>query len=124
MLRNLARRPGIDGDVLRWAPWPVVLLSTACNFPPLPILGVPCEADRTCPEDNGDRAADELAAIQPQPHSAVCSPGVARFACKARVRTDGANHIKSFATPSGLGPADLASAYKLDPSKTSTATVA
>jgi hypothetical protein len=74
-------------------------------------------------EDNGDRAADELAAIQPQPHSAVCDPG-ARFACKARVRTDGQNHIKPFATPSGLGPTDLASAYKLDSTKTSTATVA
>ncbi|HEX3478902.1 MAG TPA: hypothetical protein VHT91_27960, partial [Kofleriaceae bacterium] len=75
-------------------------------------------------EDNGDRAADELAAIQPQPHSAVCGPGLARFACKARVRTDAQSHIKPFATPSGLGPADLASAYKLDSTKTSTAAVA
>jgi hypothetical protein len=75
-------------------------------------------------EDGGDRQADELGSIPQQAHSAVCGPGMARFACKARVRTDAQNHIKPFATPSGLGPADLASAYKLDPAKTSTATVA
>src|SRR5215470_5027152 len=73
-------------------------------------------------EDNGDRQADELAAIPQQPHSAVCSGG--RFSCKARVRTDEQNKIKPFATPSGLGPADLAAAYKLSTSITSTATVA
>jgi len=73
-------------------------------------------------EDNGDRQADELGTIEQQPHSAVCSGG--RFACKARVRTDTQNEIKPFATPSGFGPADLAAAYKLDPAKTSTATIA
>ena len=73
-------------------------------------------------EDNGDRQADELGTIEQQPHSAVCSGG--RFACKARVRTDAQNKIKPFATPSGLGPADLVAAYKLDPAKTSTATIA
>jgi hypothetical protein len=73
-------------------------------------------------EDNGDRQADELGTIEQQPHSAVCSGG--RFACKARVRTDSQNKIKPFATPAGLGPADLAAAYKLDPAKTSTATIA
>src|ERR1044071_6764938 len=73
-------------------------------------------------EDNGDRQADELGTIEQQPHSAVCNGG--RFACKARVRTDSQNKIKPFATPAGLGPADLAAAYKLDPARTSTATVA
>jgi hypothetical protein len=62
-------------------------------------------------EDNGDRQADELGSIPQQPHSAVCSGG--QWACKARVRTDAQNKIKPFATPSGLGPADLTSAYKL-----------
>ncbi len=75
-------------------------------------------------EDNGDRQADELGSIEQQPHTAACTPGMATFACKARVRTDGQNHIKPFATPSGFGPADLTSAYKLDPAKTSTATIA
>ena len=73
-------------------------------------------------EDNGDRQADELAAIPQQPHSAVCNGG--RFACKSRVRTDAQSKIKPFATPSGLGPTDLASAYKLSASTTSTATIA
>jgi hypothetical protein len=73
-------------------------------------------------EDNGDRQADELGSIQQQPRSRVCVGG--RLSCRAQVRTDGQNHIKQFAAPSGLGPADLASAYKLDPAKTSTATIA
>src|SRR5215510_8042354 len=73
-------------------------------------------------EDNGDRQADELGSIEQQPHSAVCSGGV--FRCKARVRTDAQNKITPFAAPKGLGPADLTSAYKLDPAKTSTATIA
>ncbi|HMG22516.1 MAG TPA: hypothetical protein VK607_14385, partial [Kofleriaceae bacterium] len=73
-------------------------------------------------EDAGDRQADELGSIEQQPDSAVCSGG--RFHCKARVRTDAQHRIKPAATPAGLGPADLASAYKLDPAKTSTATIA
>jgi len=73
-------------------------------------------------EDNGDRAADELAQIAQLPHSGVCSGG--RWSCKARVRTDERNQIKPFAAPAGLGPADLASAYKLDASKAPTVTIA
>jgi hypothetical protein len=75
-------------------------------------------------EDAGDRQTDEIGMVQQQPHTAACTPGMARFACKARVRTDGQNHIKQFAAPSGLGPADLASAYKLDPSKAPAAIIA
>ena len=59
----------------------------------------------------GDRQADELGTIPQQPHSAVCNGG--QWSCKARIRTDETNHIKSFAAPSGLGPADLTDAYKL-----------
>jgi hypothetical protein len=73
-------------------------------------------------EDDGDRQTDELGTIPQEPHSAVCSGG--KFACKARIRTDSNHAIKPFVTPQGLGPADLASAYKLDPAKTSTATIA
>ena len=73
-------------------------------------------------EDNSDRASDELAQIAQLPQSRVCGGG--RWSCKAHVRTDEQSRIKPFATPSGLGPADLASAYKLDPSKTSTGTIA
>ncbi|HET7502998.1 MAG TPA: S53 family peptidase [Kofleriaceae bacterium] len=66
-------------------------------------------------DSNGDRQIDELGAIPQEQHSAVCSGG--QWACKARVRTDVTNHIKPFATPQGLGPADLKSAYKLDTTK-------
>jgi subtilase family serine protease len=71
---------------------------------------------------DGDRQVDELGTIPQLSHSAVCSGG--RWSCTARVRTDVSNHIKPFVTPQGFGPADLASAYKLDPAKTSTATIA
>src|SRR5262245_18287522 len=72
-------------------------------------------------EDSVDRGNDELAQIAQLPSSAVCN---GRWRCKARVRTDDRHQIKPFAAPSGFGPADLASAYKLDPAKTSTATIA
>jgi hypothetical protein len=71
---------------------------------------------------DGDRQVDELGTIPQQPQSGVCSGG--HWSCLARVRTDTTNHIKPFAAPSGLGPADLASAYKLDPAKAPTATIA
>jgi len=73
-------------------------------------------------QDDGDRQTDELGTIPQENHDAVCSGG--RFACKARIRTDNNHAIKPFVTPQGLGPADLASAYKLNPAKTSTATIA
>jgi len=73
-------------------------------------------------ESNLSLEEQELATIPQLPHSAVCSGG--QWSCKARVRTDEHNRITPFATPTGLGPADLAAAYKLDPNKTSTATVA
>ena len=72
--------------------------------------------------DGGDRQVDELAAIPQLAHIGVCSGG--RWACLARVRSDETSHIKPFANPAGLGPADLASAYKLDASKAPTVTIA
>src|SRR5262249_62074150 len=63
-----------------------------------------------------DRAALQLDTLHAEPHAAVCSGG--RWSCTARIRTDASNKIKSFATPSGFGPADLVSAYKIDTSKT------
>jgi hypothetical protein len=72
--------------------------------------------------DAGDRQVDELATIPQQGHSAVCSGG--QFTCRARVRTDETNRIKPFATPQGLGPVDLTSAYKLDATKAPSVTIA
>src|SRR5262249_51789158 len=73
-------------------------------------------------EDNSDRAIDELGSIQQLPHDAVCSGG--KFHCTARVRTNGNHAIKPFAAPQGFGPADIASAYKLDTTKGTGAVVA
>jgi subtilase family serine protease len=71
---------------------------------------------------NEDQQADELDGTAQEPTAAVCGGG--QFVCKSHVRVDGHNRIKPFAVPSGFGPADLASAYKLNPAITSTATIA
>jgi len=71
--------------------------------------------------DEGQQA-DEFDGTTQEPTMPVCSGGV--FACKSHVRIDAQLRIKPFATPSGLGPADLASAYKLNAATTSTATIA
>jgi subtilase family serine protease len=74
------------------------------------------------PAADEDQQVDELDGTPQLPHMAVCSGG--RFTCKSHVRTDEHGRIKPFATPAGLGPADLVSAYKLNPAITSTATIA
>ena len=72
-----------------------------------------------------DRAEDAFSAIPDLPHTAACADGVARFHCKARVRSITMNgKIQPFATVSGLGPADLVSAYKIDTTKNPGATIA
>jgi Subtilase family len=77
-------------------------------------------ADR---EDNGDRQSDELGQIQQVTSTDVCSGG--KFHCFSKVRTEPTtNKIKPFVTPSGLGPADLKSAYKLDTTKGAGKTIA
>jgi subtilase family serine protease len=69
-----------------------------------------------------DQQSDEFDGTVQEPTAAVCGGG--QFVCKSHVRVDEHNRIKPFATPSGLGPADLTSAYKLNPAITSTATIA
>jgi subtilase family serine protease len=72
--------------------------------------------------DDEAQQADELDGTPQLPHMAVCNGG--RFSCKSHVRVDEHGRIKPAVTPSGLGPADFTSAYKLSASKTSTATIA
>ena len=73
-------------------------------------------------DDGDDRSAADLGAIPQKPNANVCNGG--KITCYARIQTDEAHHIKSFAGPSGLGAADLKSAYKLDTSLTPGATIA
>src|SRR5215471_693282 len=71
-----------------------------------------------------DRTRAALDTIQPVEHSAVCAGG--KFSCKARIQTSNGK-IKAFAQPNaagGFGPADLASAYKLNTSVNPGATIA
>jgi hypothetical protein len=70
-----------------------------------------------------DRQDEVLRSIPNEPHAAVCSG--AKINCKARIRTDSTTgNIKAFVTPSGFGPADLVSAYKLNTSVNPGATIA
>jgi subtilase family serine protease len=73
-------------------------------------------------DPNEDQQGEEFDGTVQEPTAAVCGGGT--FVCKSHVRVDEHNRIKPFATPSGLGPADLASAYKLNAAITSTATIA
>jgi subtilase family serine protease len=69
-----------------------------------------------------DQQSDELDGTPQLLHMNVCAGG--RFVCKSHVVVDESGRIAPRATPAGLGPADLASAYKLNAAKTSTATIA
>jgi len=59
-------------------------------------------------------------------HTAVCpeTPRLGSSRCMAHVVTDSAGKVIAAATPQGLGPADLASAYKLPTTGGTGATVA
>jgi subtilase family serine protease len=88
----------------------------------LAIAGCASDDDPASSTDDEAQQFDELDGTPQFPHMAVCSGG--RFVCKSHVRVDSHGRIKPSATPAGLGPADLASAYKLSAAKTSTATIA
>src|SRR5215813_13870819 len=86
------------------------------------IVGALALASCAVEDPNENEQSDEFDATVQEPTAPVCGGGV--FVCKSHVRVDVHNRIKPFATPSGLGPADLASAYKLNAAITSTATIA
>jgi subtilase family serine protease len=70
-----------------------------------------------------DSDAEAIAGIAAQADAPVCSGGL--LSCESRIRIDRiTRRAKPFATPSGFGPADLASAYKLDTSRNPGATIA
>ena len=76
--------------------------------------------------DEGQQA-DEFDATLQEPAVQtvqVCNGG--QFVCKSHlvINTNTQRRITPAAVPSGLGPADFVSAYKLDPNRTSTATIA
>src|SRR5262249_4848074 len=70
-------------------------------------------------QNDGERATqsptDELSSIPQMPHRAVCdaAPHDGWARCHALVVTNAAGQAAAFATPSGLGPSDLRSAYNL-----------
>ncbi len=83
-----------------------LLLSLACSLAAA-CGGAPGEVD-----DALDAAA--LASIPPQPSRSLCAVGQPGFAnCHALIRTSGPEFDAATGKPSGLTPADLASAYEL-----------
>jgi subtilase family serine protease len=88
------------------------------------VVGMLAVASCSPPENDvsEEQQAEALDGTPQELHAAVCGGG--RLTCKSRVRVDEHSQIKSFATPTGLGPAQLTSAYKLSASKTSTGTIA
>ncbi|HEY1558004.1 MAG TPA: hypothetical protein VGF94_24410, partial [Kofleriaceae bacterium] len=54
------------------------------------------------------------------PTGAVCSGGVVR--CFAHVHATATGHLKAYAAPQGFGPADIQSAYNIDPARVVPAT--
>src|SRR5580692_1335407 len=67
-------------------------------------------------DDGGDRQDNSLNDIPQQPTANVCN-NTSGLHCLAQVRVDGFNHIHADAAPSGFGPPDLISAYKIDTTK-------
>ncbi len=93
----------------------------------VPLLALACSGGS--PEEASSGGADEaldldaLGTIASAPFADVCGPaadGDAR--CFAKRRTSASGGIVSFATPTGLTPANLVSAYKI-PTKAVTATI-
>jgi hypothetical protein len=74
------------------------------------------ERDPVEDEQTADDTGTQVATMN------VCNGG--RWQCKSHVQVDTHRRITPSATPRGLGPVDLTSAYKLDPGRTSTATIA
>ena len=88
---------------------------------PAALLVASCATADQGTDDGTDRADDDLGQITQEPSSSVCT---GPLHCYAQIRTDGNGAVKPFATSTGLGPADLASAYKLNTSLKPNATIA
>ncbi|HEX7839240.1 MAG TPA: S53 family peptidase [Kofleriaceae bacterium] len=88
---------------------------------PLAIGTLALASCATAPEPTEDQQTADDSGTQ-APTMSVCNGS--RWQCKSHVRVDEHNRIRPFATPAGLGPADLASAYKLDAARTSTNLIA
>jgi len=94
--------------------------TTFASLLALPLLACLPLACSSSPSSDGANTTNDddaaLATIQALPHKDLCDsanlkPGVMH--CHAKVRTTASGSIQAFAAPSGIGPADLVSAYKL-----------
>src|SRR5262249_46145299 len=103
-----------------------VVAVTAC-------AGVEDTPSGTAPGDGTSRARvqAQIATVAQYPHKRVCpastEPGFAACLARVRVTADGqiaAGLLAPNATPNGFGPADLQSAYKVNPTLGAGATIA
>src|SRR5262245_51515375 len=100
----------------------MIAIRHICTVAACALLLVGCAtAERE--DDTPDRGVDELATIPQLAHDNVCGNS-GKWHCKARVRVNNSHAIMPFATPQGLGPADLISAYKINTANGANATIA
>src|SRR5258706_1538609 len=102
-------------------------LTAALAFLPAFVLAA-CSA-RDSREGFSESSADEAAldAVPHHPHKNLCADvraGGGMMRCHAKVRTTPQGEMVAMASPSGLGPSDLHSAYKLPTSGGSGKTIA
>lgn len=81
-----------------------------------------CASGERVEGDGDDRQGDALDQIPQQPTALVCNGGALH--CFSHIRTDGMGVTFHATTASGFGPADLASAYKLNTALNPGATIA
>jgi subtilase family serine protease len=93
---------------------------TGCVCVLIALVG--CAESERSPVPDASVQVDDVRDV-PEPSAAGACSG-ARWSCYAQVRTDGAGRVQSFATASGLGPAEIESAYALDPTRGTGATIA
>ena len=101
------------------------ILKSLCVFAVGAMVGCSGETTDQGATSTEEALEPEFSSIPQLPHSAACANPNARFQCKARVRSETMEgKFTAFATPSGFGPADLASAYKIDTTRNPGATIA
>ncbi len=101
-------------EAIRW----VCLIGAAAliGCEPAPSTG---DAVQSLP---GTDRVDPVTGIRQYPHARVCKGS--RYRCYAHVRTLENGHVQTFASPTGYGPSELASAYNLDTTQNPGATIA
>lgn len=99
-------------------------LLVAATMVTIVVITMSCETrvDSEATDQEAQQVRSALSQIPQEPHARVCSGG--RLHCMSRIRVGSDAKIRSYATSTGFGPSDLASAYNLNTSLNPGATIA